>query len=81
MAVIDRVLVGEVLIVEHRPDASSLDLKNVAHIDLMMTYLSVSVYLSTRVRTWMSAFRSGTTVLLSKRSKVQLPVSRKQLLY
>ena len=36
MAVIDRVLVGEALVVESRPDGSGLDLKNVAHIDLIM---------------------------------------------
>ena len=36
MAVIDRVLVGEALVVENRPDGSGLDLLNVAHIDLVM---------------------------------------------
>jgi 5,6,7,8-tetrahydromethanopterin hydro-lyase len=36
MAVIDRVLVGEALVVENRPDGSGLDLLNVAHIDLIM---------------------------------------------
>ena len=36
MAVIDRVLVGEGLVIENRPDGSGLDLKNVAHIDLIM---------------------------------------------
>lgn len=36
MAVIDRVLVGEGLVVEDRPDGSGLDLKNVAHIDLII---------------------------------------------
>jgi 5,6,7,8-tetrahydromethanopterin hydro-lyase len=36
MAVIDRVLVGEGLVIEDRPDGSGLDLKNVAHIDLIM---------------------------------------------
>ncbi len=37
MAVIDRVLVGEGLVIENRPNGSdSLDLKNVAHIDLIM---------------------------------------------
>ncbi len=34
--VIDRVLVGEALVIEDRPDGSGLDLKNVAHIDLIM---------------------------------------------
>lgn len=36
MAVIDRVLVGEALVIEDRPDGSGLDLKNVAHIELIM---------------------------------------------
>ncbi len=36
MAVIDRVLIGEGLVIEDRPDGSGLDLKNVAHIDLVM---------------------------------------------
>lgn len=36
MAVIDRVLVGEALVIEERPDNSGLDLLNVAHIDLIM---------------------------------------------
>ncbi|MDO8961944.1 MAG: formaldehyde-activating enzyme [Methylophilus sp.] len=36
MAVIDRVLIGEGLVIEERPDGSGLDLKNVAHIDLVM---------------------------------------------
>lgn len=36
MAVIDRVLVGEGLYVENRPDDSGLDLLNVAHIDLII---------------------------------------------
>ncbi len=36
MAVIDRVLVGEALVIEDRPDGSGLDLRNVAHIDLIM---------------------------------------------
>ena len=36
MAVIDRVLVGEALIIDNRPDGSGLDLQNVAHIDLIM---------------------------------------------
>jgi 5,6,7,8-tetrahydromethanopterin hydro-lyase len=37
MAVIDRVLVGEALVVEDRPDVPGcLDLRNVAHIDLIM---------------------------------------------
>jgi len=36
MAVIDRVLVGEALVVEQRPDHSGLDLLNVAHIDLII---------------------------------------------
>jgi len=36
MAVIDRVLVGEALVVENRPDGDGLDLLNVAHIDLIM---------------------------------------------
>jgi 5,6,7,8-tetrahydromethanopterin hydro-lyase len=36
MAVIDRVLIGEALVIEDRPDGSGLDLKNVAHIDLIM---------------------------------------------
>ena len=36
MAVIDRVLVGEALVIEERPDHSGLDLFNVAHIDLVM---------------------------------------------
>jgi len=36
MAVIDRVLVGEALIIENRPDGHGLDLLNVAHIDLIM---------------------------------------------
>lgn len=37
MAVIDRVLVGEALVVEDRPDVPNCpDLRNVAHIDLIM---------------------------------------------
>jgi 5,6,7,8-tetrahydromethanopterin hydro-lyase len=36
MAVIDRVLIGEALVIEERPDGTGLDLKNVAHIDLIM---------------------------------------------
>lgn len=36
MAVIDRVLVGEALVIDNRPDSSELDLLNVAHIDLLM---------------------------------------------
>ena len=36
MAVIDRVLVGEGLVLEDRPDGSGPDLLNVAHIDLLM---------------------------------------------
>jgi 5,6,7,8-tetrahydromethanopterin hydro-lyase len=36
MAVIDRVLIGEALVIEERPDGSGLDLLNVAHIDLIM---------------------------------------------
>ncbi|MDP3087348.1 MAG: formaldehyde-activating enzyme [Methylotenera sp.] len=36
MAVIDRVLVGEGLVIDTRPDSNNLDLKNVAHIDLIM---------------------------------------------
>jgi len=36
MAVIDRVLVGEALVVDQRPDHSGLDLLNVAHIDLII---------------------------------------------
>jgi 5,6,7,8-tetrahydromethanopterin hydro-lyase len=36
MAVIDRVLIGEALVIENRPDGNGLDLKNVAHIDLIM---------------------------------------------
>jgi 5,6,7,8-tetrahydromethanopterin hydro-lyase len=36
MAVIDRVLIGEGLVIEDRPDGSGPDLKNVAHIDLVM---------------------------------------------
>ncbi len=36
MAVIDRVLVGEALVIDNRPDGSGLDLLNVAHIDLIM---------------------------------------------
>ncbi|HYN53416.1 MAG TPA: formaldehyde-activating enzyme [Methylotenera sp.] len=36
MAVIDRVLVGEALVIEDRADGSGLDLLNVAHIDLLM---------------------------------------------
>jgi 5,6,7,8-tetrahydromethanopterin hydro-lyase len=36
MAVIDRVLIGEGLVIEDRPDGSGLDLLNVAHIDLIM---------------------------------------------
>lgn len=35
MAVIDRVLIGEGLVIEERPEGG-LDLKNVAHIDLIM---------------------------------------------
>lgn len=34
--VIDRVLVGESLVIDNRPDGSGLDLLNVAHIDLLM---------------------------------------------
>ncbi|MDR2219971.1 MAG: formaldehyde-activating enzyme [Methylobacillus sp.] len=34
--VIDRVLVGEALVIDQRPDGSGLDLLNVAHIDLVM---------------------------------------------
>lgn len=34
--VIDRVLVGEALIIDSRPDGSGLDLLNVAHIDLII---------------------------------------------
>ncbi len=34
--VIDRVLVGEALVIENREDGSGLDLLNVAHIDLIM---------------------------------------------
>ena len=36
MAVIDRVMIGEALVIEDRPDGSGLDLLNVAHIDLIM---------------------------------------------
>ncbi|MEE9332028.1 MAG: formaldehyde-activating enzyme [Methylophilaceae bacterium] len=36
MAVIDRVLVGEGLVLEDRPDGSGPDLLNVAHIDLVL---------------------------------------------
>lgn len=36
MAVIDRVLVGEALVIDNRPDGSGLDLLNVAHIDLIL---------------------------------------------
>lgn len=36
MAKIDRVMVGEGLMVENRPDESGLDLLNVAHIDLII---------------------------------------------
>lgn len=36
MAVIDRVLIGEGLVIEDRPDGTGPDLKNVAHIDLIM---------------------------------------------
>ena len=36
MAVIDRVMIGEALVIEDRPDGSGLDLLNVAHIDLVM---------------------------------------------
>jgi 5,6,7,8-tetrahydromethanopterin hydro-lyase len=36
MAVIDRVLVGEALVIENRADEHGLDLLNVAHIDLIM---------------------------------------------
>ncbi|CAG0970363.1 5,6,7,8-tetrahydromethanopterin hydro-lyase [Methylophilaceae bacterium] len=36
MAVIDRVLVGEALVIEERPDHSGLDLLNVAHIELII---------------------------------------------
>lgn len=36
MAVIDRVLVGEALVIEERPDNSGLDLLNVAHIELII---------------------------------------------
>lgn len=36
MAVIDRVLIGEGLVIEDRPDGSGPDLLNVAHIDLVM---------------------------------------------
>jgi 5,6,7,8-tetrahydromethanopterin hydro-lyase len=34
--VIDRVLVGEALVIDNRPDGGGLDLLNVAHIDLIM---------------------------------------------
>jgi 5,6,7,8-tetrahydromethanopterin hydro-lyase len=34
--VIDRVLVGEALVIDNRPDGSGLDLLNVAHIDLLI---------------------------------------------
>lgn len=34
--VIDRVLVGEALVIDNRPDGSGLDLLNVAHIDLII---------------------------------------------
>lgn len=36
MSVIDRVLVGEALVIEEREDGHGLDLLNVAHIDLIM---------------------------------------------
>jgi 5,6,7,8-tetrahydromethanopterin hydro-lyase len=36
MQVIDRVLVGEALVIENRPNENKLDLFNVAHIDLLM---------------------------------------------
>ena len=36
MAVIDRVLVGEALVIEERPEHNGLDLYNVAHIDLIL---------------------------------------------
>src|SRR5574343_377196 len=36
MPVIDRVLVGEALVIDNRPDGSGLDLLNVAHIDLIL---------------------------------------------
>ncbi|HQC29947.1 MAG TPA: formaldehyde-activating enzyme, partial [Methylotenera sp.] len=37
MAVIDRVLVGEALVIENRPNLENCpDLRNVAHIDLIM---------------------------------------------
>lgn len=36
MATIDRVLVGEALVIENRPDSSEPDLLNVAHVDLLM---------------------------------------------
>jgi len=36
MAVIDRVLIGEGLVIEDRADGTGPDLKNVAHIDLIM---------------------------------------------
>ncbi len=36
MAVIDRVLVGEALVIEERPDHSGLDLLNVAHVELII---------------------------------------------
>ncbi len=36
MAVIDKVMVGEALVIEDRPDGNGLDLLNVAHIDLVM---------------------------------------------
>ena len=36
MAVIDRVLVGEALVIDNRPDGNGLDLLNVAHIDLII---------------------------------------------
>jgi len=36
MPVIDRVLVGEVLVIENRADGHGLDFLNLAHIDLIM---------------------------------------------
>lgn len=41
MAVIDRVMIGEALVIEDRPDGSGLDLLNVAHIDLIMGHVAV----------------------------------------
>ena len=43
MAVIDRVLVGEALVIENRADGSGLDLLNVAHIDLLMDHVVVQL--------------------------------------